>query len=135
VSEWSIYWLDYSKDNVSEWSIYWLNYSGSCKWCLNMGNKLICIPYTIDIYKKWWWSLLNDNNSSHNFLENSGLTVSDNIEDIILSQVLEKMGVTDYLQTPQCDLMDYTDTVGGWTNGQIMLYCLVCIYYMEELVW
>ena len=27
VSEWSIYWLDYSKDNVSEWSIYWLDYS------------------------------------------------------------------------------------------------------------
>ena len=50
--------------------------------------------------------------------------MSDNIEDIILSQVLEKMGVTDYLQTPQCDLMDYTDTVDGWTNGQIMLYCL-----------
>jgi len=62
--------------------------------------------------------------SPTNFLENSGLTVSDNIEDIILSQVLEKMGVTDYLQNPQCDLMDYTDTVGGWKNGQIMLYCL-----------
>ena len=62
--------------------------------------------------------------SPTNFLENSGLTVSDNIEDIILSQVLEKMGITDYLQTPQCDLMDYTDTVDGWTNGQIMSYCL-----------
>ena len=62
--------------------------------------------------------------SPTNFLENSGLTVSDNIEDIILSQVLEKMGVTDYLQTPQCDLMDYTDTMDGWTNGQIMSYCL-----------
>ena len=62
--------------------------------------------------------------SPTNFLENSGLTVSDNIEDIVLSQVLEKMGVTDYLQNPQCDLMDYTDTVDGWTNGQIMSYCL-----------
>lgn len=62
--------------------------------------------------------------SPTNFLENSGLTVSDNIEDIILSQVLEKMGVTDYLQTTQCDLEDYMDTVDGWTNGQIMSYCL-----------
>ena len=44
-----------------------INCSGRCNRCLNMGNKLICIPYTIDIYKKWWWSLLNDNNSSHSF--------------------------------------------------------------------
>jgi hypothetical protein len=71
--------------------------------------------------------------SPTNLLENSGLTVSDNIEDIILSRVLEKMGVTDYLQTPQCDLMDYTDTVDGWKNGQIMLYCLY-LFVTHELM-
>jgi hypothetical protein len=30
-------------------------------------------------------------------------------------QVMEKMGITDYLLSPECDMADYTGD--GWTNG------------------
>ncbi|XP_063447091.1 uncharacterized protein LOC134726610 [Mytilus trossulus] len=50
-------------------------------------------------------------------LHDNGQKVLDDVSDLILSQVLEKMGVTDYLLAPQCDVGDYTPNVNGWVNN------------------
>ena len=53
--------------------------------------------------------------SPSKLLNNSGITVTDSLPDILRSQVMEKMGITDYLLSPECDMADYTGD--GWTNG------------------
>ena len=53
--------------------------------------------------------------SPSQLLSNSGITVTDSLPDILRSQVMERMGIADYLQSPECDMTDYTGD--GWTNG------------------
>ncbi|CAC5409208.1 unnamed protein product [Mytilus coruscus] len=54
--------------------------------------------------------------SPSKLLQDSGFSIADDLPDVILSQVLEKIGVIDYLLTPECDLGDYTPSVNGWIN-------------------
>ncbi|VDI41394.1 Hypothetical predicted protein [Mytilus galloprovincialis] len=101
---------------------------GKKKYLVNM-NITVCLEpsgsciFTWDILKNVYlpklgcdWNISMSDFSPSKLLQDSGFTIADHLPDVILSQVLEKMGVIDYLLTPQCDLGDYTPSVNGWTN-------------------
>ncbi|XP_052090897.1 uncharacterized protein LOC127727822 [Mytilus californianus] len=54
--------------------------------------------------------------SPSKLLQDSGITIDDTLPDVLLSQVMEKMGITDYLQDPQCDRQTYNTDSSGWKN-------------------
>lgn len=51
--------------------------------------------------------------SVNNFLGNKGLSVNDNLKDIVITQIMNHLGITDNLQIPQCVLTGST-----WVNGK-----------------
>ncbi|VDI38371.1 SWI/SNF-related matrix-associated actin-dependent regulator of chromatin subfamily E, member 1 [Mytilus galloprovincialis] len=102
---------------------------GKKKYIVNM-NITVCLEPAGSCIFTWFilknvylpklgcdWNMNMTDFSPSKLLQDSGFTVIDNLPDVILSQVLEKMGVIDYLLTPQCDLGDYTPSVNGWTNN------------------
>jgi hypothetical protein len=53
------------------------------------------------------------------FLKEKGLSIGQQLSSTVISQVLERLGVTEYLENPQCDRHSsiYTPTKSGWKNG------------------
>ncbi|XP_063447892.1 uncharacterized protein LOC134727440 [Mytilus trossulus] len=50
------------------------------------------------------WSINFNNFSTSNFLAQQGLSLQNQLTDIVVKQVLEKLGIAEYLQDPQCDI-------------------------------
>lgn len=51
------------------------------------------------------------------FLKEQGISIGQQLSDNVISQVLERSGVTEYLQNPQCDRNSYSPN--NWNNGNI----------------
>ncbi|XP_052083532.1 uncharacterized protein LOC127720823 [Mytilus californianus] len=50
------------------------------------------------------WSISLNNFSASDFLAKQGLSLQNQLTDIVVKQILERLGIAEYLQDPQCDI-------------------------------
>ncbi|XP_063420822.1 uncharacterized protein LOC134706043 [Mytilus trossulus] len=99
----SMFIIDYSIVNIGDDDVFLMNMNISI--CLEPDACLIQQILLQDVYLpktfcKWTSTLSEFSVSS--FLSNKGLTVNDNLNDIVITQIMNRLGISDNLQTPQC---------------------------------
>lgn len=97
--------------------------------CLNKAKGTPC-EIVLKVLEKMYlpkigcdWNVGN-NFSTSDFLSNLGLSLSGQITDIVVKQVMEKLGIAPYLLDPQCDVASSKyqpqPDVVGWKIGMLL---------------
>ncbi|XP_071145134.1 uncharacterized protein [Mytilus edulis] len=108
----SLFTITYSIYNLLDDDVFLVNMNVSV--CLESNECLIQQIVLQDVYLPKTFCKYSSSSSGFSvssFLGNKGLSISDNLNDIVITQIMNRLGITDNLQSPQC-------VVGGstWVN-------------------
>ncbi|VDI06314.1 Hypothetical predicted protein [Mytilus galloprovincialis] len=115
----SIITVDYSIYDLFDEKKYMVNMNLSV--CLEPGSCDINVEIFNEMYLPKIgcdWNVDFSGISVTDFLKEKGLSLSNQLSNNVISQVLERIGVTEYLESPQCDRHSstYSPSKNGWKN-------------------